>query len=105
MSAAFSAVLLRAKIAERNSRPEELAVLTGRSFRHIDGLCHGRVRPSTAMVELLADALGCDPGDLFADDGQTRALPPPAGEAPPPPLRPETREKLKHLLDLRGGAA
>jgi transcriptional regulator with XRE-family HTH domain len=105
MSLAFSAALLRAKIEERNARLEELAVLTGKSYRHLHGLSTGSVRPSTAMIELLADVLGCDPGEFFYDDGKTRALPPPAGEAPPPPLRPETREKLKHLLDLRGGAA
>jgi transcriptional regulator with XRE-family HTH domain len=105
MSLVFSHALLRAKITERNARLEELAVLTGKSYRHLNGLCHGRVRPSMQMIELLADVLGCDPGEFFADDGKTRALPPPEGEAPPPPLRPETREKLRHLLDLRGGAA
>jgi hypothetical protein len=55
-------------------------------------------------IELLADVLDCDAGEFFADDGKSRALPPP-GEEPPPPLSPETRAKLRALLDLRGGAA
>ena len=97
MSIVFSGALLLAKIQERNARIEEVAVVTGLSFRYLDRLSRGLARPSTRTIEVLAEALGCEPGDLFADDGKSRALPPPDGQ-PPPPLSAETREKLRVLL-------
>jgi transcriptional regulator with XRE-family HTH domain len=105
MSKVFSGAQLRAKIESSGGRMEELAVITNLSFFHLHRLCRGEVRPSTRTIEVLAEALGCEPGDLFADDGKTRAIGPPDGEAPPPPLSAETRERLRQLLDLRGGAA
>ena len=105
MSSVFSGALLRARIKSSGGRMEELAVITGLSFSHLSRLCRGEVRPSTRAVELLAEALGCEPGDFFADDGKTRAIGPPDGEAPPPPLSAGTRERLRKLLDLRGQGA
>jgi len=32
----------------------------------------------------------------------SRAVGPPPGEAPPPPLKPETKARLRNLLDLSG---
>jgi transcriptional regulator with XRE-family HTH domain len=103
MSSVFTGALLRAKIDSQHIRLEEVSVLSGLGFRYLDRLCRGHARPSIRTIELLADVLGCEPGEFFADDGKSRALPPPEGEAPVPPLRPETRERLRHLLDLRGG--
>jgi transcriptional regulator with XRE-family HTH domain len=105
MASVFSGALLRARIKDAGLRTEELSVLTGLSFTHLTKLSRGEVRPSTKTIELLADVLRCEPGEFFADDGKTRAIPPPSGEEPPPPLLAETREKLKRLLDVRGGAA
>jgi transcriptional regulator with XRE-family HTH domain len=101
MSRVFSGVLLRAMINSREFRLEEIATVTGLSWGHLNRLCRGEVRPSTRTIELLAEVLGCDPGDLFADDGKSRALPPPGGKAPPP-LSEQTREQLRRLLDLGG---
>jgi transcriptional regulator with XRE-family HTH domain len=102
MPSVFSGALLRALISDRDLRVEEMATLTGLSFRYLDRLCRGQARPSTRTIEVLADVLGCEPGDLFADDGTSRALPPPGGK-PPPPLSAATREQLRRLLDLSGG--
>jgi transcriptional regulator with XRE-family HTH domain len=106
MPVVFSGARLRALTRDRGIRFEELATVTGLSFRFIDRLGRDEARPSTRTVEVLADALGVEPGDLFADDGLSRALPPPGGK-PPPPLSTATREHLRRLLDLRGdrGAA
>lgn len=102
----FSGARMRTLARDRNIRSEEIATVTGLSFRFIDRLGRDEARPSTRTVEVIADALGVEPGDLFADDGQSRALPPPGGKAPPP-LSAATREQLRRLLDLRGdrGAA
>ena len=100
MPSVFSGARLRALTNER-FRLEEMATLTGLSWRYLDRLCRGEARPSTRTIETLADVLGCEPGDLFADDGTSRALPPPGGKAPPP-LSAETREQLRRLLDLGG---
>ena len=97
----FSGELFRAQAKSRGMRLEELALVTGLSFRYLDRLGRGEARPSTRTIEVLADVLGCEPGDLFADDGQSRALPPPGGQAPPP-LSPETRAKLRALLSTGG---
>ena len=104
MPVVFSGAQLRARTKDRGIRFEELATLTGLSFRFIDRLGRDEARPSISTVELLADALGVEPGDLFADDGESRALPPPGGK-PPPPLSAATREQLRRLLDLRGDHA
>ncbi len=106
MSSVFNGALLRAMIKSRGFRLEEIATVTGLSWGHLNRLCRGEVRPSTKTIELLAEVLGCTPGDLFADDGKSRALPPPGGQAPPP-LSEQTKAKLRALLDLRGegGAA
>jgi DNA-binding Xre family transcriptional regulator len=106
MSLVFSGALLRAQVTSRGARLEDLAVITGMSWVHLNRLCHDKIRPSTRTIEVLADALGCEPGDLFADDGKSRALPPPDGQEPPP-LTPETRAKLRALLTMggEGGAA
>ncbi len=102
MPSVFSGAMLRAKVSGRGIRLEEIALATGLSFRFLERLCRGEARPSTRTIELLAEVLGCEPGDLFSDDGRTRGLPPPGGQSPPP-LLPETREKLRALLDMSGG--
>ena len=102
MTSVFTGALLRAEIDSAGVRLEEIAVLTGTSFRYLDRICRGQASPSRQMIELLADVLGCEPGEFFADDGKSRGQAPPGGKAPPS-LRPETREKLRKLLDLSGG--
>ena len=104
MPVVFSGAQLRAPDQRPGKTDEELATLAGLSFRFIDRLGRDEARPSISTVELLADALGVEPGDLFADDGESRALPPP-GRKPPPPLSAATREQLRRLLDLRGDHA
>ena len=106
MASVFSGALLRAMLKSRGIRLEELATVTGYSWRHLNRLCRDEVRPSAKTIEVLADVLGVTPGEFFADDGTSRALPPPGGQLPPP-LSAETRERLRALLDLGGrhGAA
>jgi transcriptional regulator with XRE-family HTH domain len=105
MPVVFSGARLRALTKDRGIRFEELATVTGLSFRFIDRLGRDEARPSIRTVEVLAEALGVEPGDLFADDGKTRAIGPPGSEVPPPPLSADTRERLRKLLDLRGQGA
>ena len=105
MSTVFSGAAVRARMKDEGVRAEELAVLTGKSFGQLGRILRGDSIPSATTIELLADALHCQPGDFFTDDGKTRALPPPRGEAPVPPMRPETRERLRQLLDLRGAGS
>jgi transcriptional regulator with XRE-family HTH domain len=101
MASVFSGALLRAKIESLDVRYEDVAAVSGLSWITVSRLCKGTARPSTKSIELLAEVLGCEPGEFFADDGKSRALPPPDGKLPPP-LSAETREKLRALLDLSG---
>jgi transcriptional regulator with XRE-family HTH domain len=100
----FSGALFSAKLIERGVRLEELAVVLGKTYPHLSRVRQGRVQPSARLVEQLAEALGCDPGEFYADDGTSRAIPPGDGQ-PPPPLSAEAKQRLAELLDLRGGAA
>ncbi len=99
MASRFTGALLHAKIIERYGRIEPAAVASGKSYIYLYRLCRGEAQPSRATIELMAEVLGCEPGDFFADDGKSRGVPP---RGPVPPLSAATREQLRALLDLSG---
>ncbi len=68
MPAVFRGALLRDRCKAQNLRLEELAVITGLSWQHIYALTRDLKQPSTRTLTLLTDALGCEIGDLFADN-------------------------------------
>lgn len=49
-------------------RSEQLALQIGRSHDSIRAYELGRATPPAPIICRLAAALGCEPGDLFADD-------------------------------------
>lgn len=61
----FSAVRLRQLRTERAMSREALAVAIGRSYPSVHNYERGSVVPPTETVEHIADALGCEIGDLF----------------------------------------
>ena len=68
MPSVFSGALLRDRCKAQNKRLEQLAVDTGLSWQHIYSLTRDLKQPSTRTLALLTEALGCEVGDLFADD-------------------------------------
>jgi transcriptional regulator with XRE-family HTH domain len=63
----FSPTRLRSARQAAQLRTEELALAVDRSNETIRSYELGRVDPPVTMVAALAEALGCRPGDLFAD--------------------------------------
>lgn len=102
MAIVFSGAKMRAILAAKGVRLESLAVLTGMGYPYLERVGADRARPSARAVGQIAEALGINPGDLFADDGTSAAIPPPEGSAPPPEMTPATAARVKALLDMRG---
>jgi transcriptional regulator with XRE-family HTH domain len=63
----FSPTRLRSARQAAQLRTEELALAVDRSNETIRSYELGRVDPPVTMVAALAEALGCRPGDLFAE--------------------------------------
>jgi transcriptional regulator with XRE-family HTH domain len=98
----FSGARLRELMAEKGLRSEAVAYHSGLSYRQVEKMRRDGASPTARTVSLIAGALGVTPGELFADDGQSAAIPPSAGTAPPPPLTEGTAAQVGALLDMRG---
>lgn len=72
MARQFSGVRLRELRIQRHLRREHLALRIDRTATTIMGYELGRRLPTAPMLGALADALGCQVDDLFADvrDGE-----------------------------------
>lgn len=63
----FSGQQVRNRRQAAGLRPEHLAVAVGKSAAAIHAYEVGTIDPPSSVVAGLAAALGCAPGDLFAD--------------------------------------
>jgi transcriptional regulator with XRE-family HTH domain len=66
----FDGALLRARCDDQGLRLEELALRTGLSWGHLYQMTRGLKQPSARALGRIADALGCEVGDLFAANGE-----------------------------------
>jgi transcriptional regulator with XRE-family HTH domain len=64
---AFSPEELRRRRGAAGMSREELAFRVGRSFQSIGFYESGAVQPPVRILVRIAEVLGCEPGELFAE--------------------------------------
>jgi transcriptional regulator with XRE-family HTH domain len=64
----FSSENFEAILTASGKRFEDLAVATGLSFYTFRAYARGDAEPTSRTVGMMADELGCHPGDLFESD-------------------------------------